>query len=272
MDKFSEALMKFSGSLVAQYETVFEHHGNAGDSRESAVNEYLLKVMPSHFGFSKGEMFDSVGANSGEVDLIIYDSVFSPIFSDGSGKILAPFESCFGAIECKSTLTTAELKDSVQKIEKYRSMKRAVKIANAAQLLPYVRVSAGPYMKIGASYNVPLFGVFAFDNKIALDTLLDLLKLDVAIDYIVVPGKFIYISRTSARPAPIGTNHMILETENAVAVWIMYLQTMLSGIKLIGIDTAGLLQRLTAEMPFRRKVFGPADRNKPTPSEEFDGQ
>lgn len=266
MDKFAEALMKFSGSLVAQYDTVFEHHGNAGDSRESAVSEYLRKVMPSNFGFSKGEMFDSAGANSGEVDLIIYDSVFSPIFSDGSGKILAPIESCFGAIECKSTLTTAELKDCVRKIEKYRSMKRAVKITNAAQLLPYVRVEAGPGMKIGESYNVPLFGVFAFDNKIALDTLLDMLKLDVAIDYIVVPGKVIYIARTSPQPALIGTNHVIAETENAVAVWVMYLQTMLSGVKLVGIDTHGLLQRLTAEMPVRRLVFGPADRNGSMPS------
>jgi hypothetical protein len=41
MDKFAEALMKFSGSLVAQYKTIFEHHGNAGDSRESAVTDFL---------------------------------------------------------------------------------------------------------------------------------------------------------------------------------------------------------------------------------------
>jgi hypothetical protein len=266
MDKFAEALMKFSGSLVAQYNTVFEHHGNAGDSREGAVNEYLRRVMPPRFGFAKGEMFDSAGTNSGEVDLIIYDSVFSPIFSDGSGKILAPFESCFGAIECKSTLTTTELKDCVRKIEKYRSMKRRVKISNAAQLLPYVRFEAGPGMKIGESYNVPLFGVFAFENKIALDTLLDMLKVDVAIDFIVVPGKFIYIARTSSQPPLLGTNHVIAETENAVAVWIMYLQAMLTGIQLIGIDTHTLLQRLTSEVPVRRLVLGPADRNEPTPS------
>jgi hypothetical protein len=222
--------------------------------------------MPSNFGFSKGEMFDSAGSNSGEVDLIIYDSVFSPVFSDGSGKILAPFESCFGAIECKSTLTTTELRDCVRKIEKYRSLKRSVKSSNAAQLLPYVRVCAGPGMKIDESYNVPLFGIFAFENKIALDTLLDMLKVDTAIDFIVVPGKFFYVARMSPHPPLLGTNHQIAETENSVAVWIMYLQAMLNAIKLVGIDTSTLLQRLTAEVPVRRLVFGPADRNTPTPS------
>jgi hypothetical protein len=255
MDKFSEALMKFSGSLVAQYHTVFEHHGNAGDSRESAVNEYLRKVMPSRFGFSNGEMFDAAGSNSGEVDLIIYDSVFSPVFSDGSGKILAPCESCFGAIECKSTLTTTELKDCIRKIEKYRSMKRRANLSNAAQLLPYVRFEGGVGMKIGESYNVPLFGIFAFENKIALDTLLDMLKDDVAIDFIVVPGKFIYIARMSPQPPVFGANHVIAETENAVAVWIMYLQAMLIGIGLVGIDTSALLTRLTADVPLRRLVL-----------------
>lgn len=265
MDKFADALMKFSGSLVAQYNTVFEHHGNAGDSRENAVRDYLRKVMPSNFGFSKGEMFDTAGNNSGEVDLIIYDSVFSPIFSDGSGKILTPFASCFGAIECKSTLTTAELRDCARKIEKYRLMKRSSKITNAAQLLPYVRIDAGAGMKIDESHNVPLFGIFAFDNKIAFDTLLDMLKLDVAIDYIVVPGKFFYLARTTPWLQQLGTNHVIAETENAVAVWIMYLQAMLSRIKLVGVDTSTLLERLTTGIPTHRLVFGPADRNKLKP-------
>jgi hypothetical protein len=256
LDRFSESLMRFSGSLVAQYDTIFEHRGNVGDSREKAINEYLRKVMPSRFGFSKGEMFDSAGRNSGEVDLIMYDPVFSPTFSDGSGKILAPFESCFGAIECKSTLTTTELSDCLRKIQKYRAMKRQTVISNAAQLSPYTSIVAGQAMTIGNSYNVPLLGVFAFENKIALDSLLEILKGDVAIDFIVVPGKFIYLGRMSSGPPVYGSDHIIAETQNSVAVWIMYLQTMLNEIRLVGVDTNALLRRLTAGLPLRRRLLG----------------
>lgn len=145
-------------------------------------------------------------------------------------------------------------------------MKRNSKISNAAQLLPYVRIDANPPMTIGESYNVPLFGVFAFDNKIAFDALLEMLKLDTAIDYIVVPGKFFYLARTTPWLQQLGTNHVIAETENAVAVWIMYLQAMLNRIKLVGVDTTTLLERLTTDIATHRLVFGPADRNKPTPS------
>ena len=80
--------------------------------------------ISSRIWLSKGEMFDSGGAVSGEVDILIYDTVYSTVFHDGSGKILAPVESCYGAIECKSTLTTGELEDCIRKIAKYRAMQR----------------------------------------------------------------------------------------------------------------------------------------------------
>ncbi|HEX8166655.1 MAG TPA: DUF6602 domain-containing protein [Beijerinckiaceae bacterium] len=247
MSKFAESVLQLSKTLVAQYDTIFDHRGNRGDSRESAVIQYLEKIFPRGFGFAKGEMFDSTGAVSGEVDIVIYDTVYSTVFHDGSGKILAPVESCYGAIECKSTLTTSELDDCIRKINKYRTMQRPEANTGQVFITPDFSLTGGQGILLKRTDNRPTFGIFAFECSISLDTLLNKMRFNNQIDYIIVPGKFCFIGYNyfSMDGRPIV--NFTVEGERSVAVWVLGLQILLRPIRLIGANKEAILTQIIRE-------------------------
>lgn len=234
----SSALNALSRSLVAQYDSIFAHSGDIGHSREKAVIEFLERVCPEGMGFSGGEMFDRAGATSGQVDIIVYDKVFSTVFADGSGKILAPIESTFGAIEVKSTLTTAELSDCIRKIRRYADLIRPEAPPNTLQVLPYQGINIGVGLNTsGVSRNRATYGVFAFKNCIAQDTLLRSLAECEALDYIVVPGEFIAIKNSKldyVRMPETDAQDVFARTASSVAIWAMILQIEVRKARLVG--------------------------------------
>ncbi|MHC2086527.1 DUF6602 domain-containing protein [Methylobacterium sp. CM6244] len=240
MSKYSETLGKLSKTLVAQSDTIFEHNGNRGDSRESAVIAYLYQVFPTAYGFAKGEIFDADGTNSGEVDVIIYDTVHSPVFRDTSNKLLCPNESSYGAIEVKSNLTKLELNNCQEKIARYRKLQRPQAPPNTRFITPYTPFSAGGALRIQSSDNSPIYGVFAYTNSIALDTILAELQENENIAFIVVPNEFIFIGIPWVFEGEIRRN-FIIRTPKSVAIWVLLLQACLTNTHLIGADVTQLL-------------------------------
>ncbi len=56
-----------------------------------------------------GEIFAGDGARSAQVDIVLYDAMFSTVLFRNGPEQLFPAESVFGSIEVKSNLTTEEL-------------------------------------------------------------------------------------------------------------------------------------------------------------------
>ena len=122
---YTSTLQKLSESLTMTYKnTIFNQAGNIGDTREKQVIDFLTKVMAHKYGFSSGEVFDEDDQNCGQVDVIIYDNLFSTVFTDGTGKIMAPVESTYGIISVKSKMGVKELDDAIEGIKKYDSLKK----------------------------------------------------------------------------------------------------------------------------------------------------
>lgn len=240
MSEYSDTLGKLSKTLIAKSDTMFKHNGNRGDSREVAVIDFLSQVFPNAYGFSKGEIFDSSGANSGEVDIIMYDTLHSPVFKDGSDKIYCPNESSYGAIEVKSNLTKAELKNCQMKVDKYWSLLRPQAPPNTRYITPYIPFGAGGALRVRSSDNIPTYGVFAYQSSIALETIEEELRDNKTIGFIVVPREFIFIGLTFQFGDKIMKNFLI-KTPNSIAIWILLLQTCLTTTNLIGTSVNGLL-------------------------------
>ena len=192
-------------------------------------------------------MFDSGGAVSGEVDILIYDTVYSTVFHDGSGKILAPVESCYGAIECKSTLTTGELEDCIRKIAKYRAMQRAEAKPSQVFITPDFSLTGGEGILLKRTDNRPTFGVFAFGSSISPDNLLKRMRSNNEIDYIVVPGKFCFIGYNNFSMNGRPLVNFTVEGERSVAVWVLGLQLLLRSVRLISADKEAILTQIMRE-------------------------
>lgn len=93
-----------------------DHPGLQGQIREIVVRELLRPVLPPTFGVGRGKIVDSFEGQSGEVDVVIYNSAVLPpfLYTDASSLGLFPFEACVYAIEVKSTMTAASWKQAAQ--------------------------------------------------------------------------------------------------------------------------------------------------------------
>ncbi|MGL5054956.1 MAG: DUF6602 domain-containing protein [Fusobacteriaceae bacterium] len=103
--------------------SVIRHQGIKGASNEELFKELLLKIIPSNYKIiTQSIIQDSYGNQSNEVDIIIYQDDFLPPFflSDTSGFI--PIECVKYAIEVKTTLTSEELKTTIDKFSNLNSL------------------------------------------------------------------------------------------------------------------------------------------------------
>lgn len=248
---YTATLQKLAQNLkIAYNNTIYFHSGNVGDTREKEVIDYLKKVMAHKYGFSSGEAFDENDANSGQVDVIIYDNLFSTVFSDGTDKIFAPVESTYGIVSVKSKMGTGELDNAIAGIQKFNNLKRPTIEQNTIQIMPDQALSfSGSLSMTGNSFQQNINCIFAFDTTVAEKTIIQKLKDSKCVDLLVVPEKFCILGRKRKEfllkeNDGVEMEYIIIRNENSIGVFILLLQIYLSSNRLKQRD----IQNLTIDI------------------------
>ena len=60
--------------------------------------------LPKSYAIGHGEVFSAGNDRSRQVDVIIHDGLFSPVFKTDDGGILVPCETVYGTAEVKTRL------------------------------------------------------------------------------------------------------------------------------------------------------------------------
>lgn len=175
---YYSALIK-SGKILEGY---FEqsknilHNGSKGTVRENIVNKVIRPFLPACYGLSGGEAFDSEGNTSKQLDLVVYDSVFSYIIPYIDNYIQFPGESIYGNIEIKSFLNKDELMKAIDNIKSMKSLKREGTHSWTVTPLVSIKINGLP----DNTDRNPYFGIiFAYDSVEALTVLNYLENLDI---------------------------------------------------------------------------------------------
>lgn len=175
---YYSALIK-SGKILEGY---FEqsknilHNGSKGTVRENIVNKVIRPFLPACYGLSGGEAFDSEGNTSKQLDLVVYDSVFSYIIPYIDNYIQFPCESIYGNIEIKSFLNKDELMKAIDNIKSMKSLKREGTHSWTVTPLVSIKINGLP----DNTDRNPYFGIiFAYDSVEALTVLNYLENLDI---------------------------------------------------------------------------------------------
>lgn len=93
---------------------------NLGDNRENFVNNFLKNSLPAKLIVRSGEIWDSLGFKTGQIDtLIIRDDAPSLDFGDKNSYLA---EGVFGVIEVKSNLTSEKLEEAAGNLEKVKKL------------------------------------------------------------------------------------------------------------------------------------------------------
>ena len=97
-----------------------------GTAIETPARRRLEQVIPRGIAVGSGCVIDSYGNCSKQQDVVLYERDICPVFSvnDTPESTYYPCEGVLGVIEVKSSLDTASLRDSFEKIESVRRLRR----------------------------------------------------------------------------------------------------------------------------------------------------
>jgi hypothetical protein len=104
---------------------VFTHSGDKGEFREHIIERFLRPFLPKCYGLGSGQVFAQDGSVSDQVDIVLYDDVFSNVLFSDAANSLFPCESVYGTVEVKSVLSTEELERSIANIASVKRLQRA---------------------------------------------------------------------------------------------------------------------------------------------------
>lgn len=149
MVKLLEALRMSAEQVKLEVDRsgLFEHRGDRGEYRERIVQEFLRPYLPECYGLGRGEVFSANGDSSRQIDIVIYDAIFSSVLMKNENNQLFPCESVFGSIEVKTELTGKTLEQGVENIVSLKKLDREA--SDMLDILPFRRINVGE----GLTYN-----------------------------------------------------------------------------------------------------------------------
>jgi hypothetical protein len=145
---------------------LLSHCGDRGEFRERIIEEFLRPYLPRCYGVGSGEVFSVDGASSRQLDIVLFDTVFSNVLFRDKQNSLFPCESVYGVIEVKSNLTSGELDSAIQNISSLKRLRREA--TDMLDILPLRRLKVGPGLGYSRTKRNPYMGViFAYDGLLA---------------------------------------------------------------------------------------------------------
>lgn len=117
---------KFSAkiaTLKAEFENNKDvvHQGVKGGLNESELSDLIRDVIPKRYKLAKGVIENSRGEQSNETDVLIYDDEILPSYMKNE-LTFVPVEAVKYNFEVKSTLNATELKTTLAKFARFKSI------------------------------------------------------------------------------------------------------------------------------------------------------
>jgi len=245
---------------------LFAHMGDRGSYREMIIRDFLRPFLPDCYGLSTGEVFSTDGMQSAQVDVVVYDAVFSAVLFKNGPLQLFPAESVFGAVEVKSDLTSTELERACENSRRLKALQRQA--TDMLDFTPLVRLNVGSQFTTGETLPRNPYVTFAFgfrgpsaettalslNNKLASEPAGKLLLPDFV--FVSDPGYMVVrISGTLetswrfALPGQEYTKYVFLNVgADALPLFFLALNVCLGQIRLRAVNYVGLWTALVQQI------------------------
>jgi hypothetical protein len=116
---------------------ILDHPLAKGLATEENWQAMLGEYLPNRYCVSKAFVIDSDGAQSQEIDLVVYDRQYSPFLFKQDGAIFIPAESVYAVFEVKQALSAVTVKYACEKAASVRALRRtSVGITHAGGTYP----------------------------------------------------------------------------------------------------------------------------------------
>jgi len=118
---------------LSSHAGILKHKGNLGTAREGFINNFLKDNLAEYINYNDGEIFDSKGNRSGQIDIVLHP-ISSPKLNIHKTTNLFPIETVLAVIEVKSDLNSIYgLLESCKKLKSLKNINR-----NDMWSIPYI--------------------------------------------------------------------------------------------------------------------------------------
>lgn len=158
-----DAIKAAAPKLEAEYNMskIVQHAASKGALREFLLKEVIRPFLPKRYGLCNGECFDAHNSVSKQLDVIVYDDLFSYAIPMGD-YFMMPFESAYGEIEVKSMLNKEAFFQSIENIASFKSLKKETPAE--CQILPNLELEINGVTWNKSGFTKPFGVVFAYDS------------------------------------------------------------------------------------------------------------
>lgn len=114
-------------SLITQLETgrdLATHPSDLGDDSELKWLAFLQTHLPRRYRAEKAKVIDHKGQVSEQIDIVIFDALYSPVWAAERGVTYVPAEAVYAVIEVKQDMTAGHLAYAAKKVESVRRLER----------------------------------------------------------------------------------------------------------------------------------------------------
>ncbi len=188
------------------------HSVDTGSNREKILIDFLNRHLPNKFQAVKGgKIFDSDGASTKQVDIIVYDNEIPRFASQENTLYLA--EGVSSAIEVKSVLDINKLREGLENLKSIKSIQKRMNIS----------------MSVGNIRRDIYCGIFSYKTTLKMDKIMSELRDNEFADFIMVNNKFLLLKNdgTWLEPLPDGSTKKIDEHyiifENSMILYKLFL-------------------------------------------------
>lgn len=209
---------------LTEARTKLSHSGDRGDVNEAAVREFLREHLPPKYRVGQGEVIDYYGRISRQVDVVVADDE-QPFRVDDAVRLMI-IEGVTAAAEVKTTLTTTELRDCIEKGRQFKTLE-AIPGKSTMLAAPQIHEKK-PNSDIPRFYQHRPFFVFAYEGAISSGKLMEIIseeervsESDVvpALDAVCILDKGFAVNVWDGNGA---LSYFSIETQEMMTGWIWF--------------------------------------------------
>jgi len=142
---FRRAQQEMAAQLCAARQ--IEHAPTAGAASEHRWRQLLAHYLPQRYHAAPAFVVDSRGRRSRQVDLVVFDSFYTPPLFPHELGLHVPAESVYAVFEIKTVLSRASIREAIAIAATVRDLHRtSVPVNSAGRIRPHIplpRILAG---------------------------------------------------------------------------------------------------------------------------------
>ncbi len=176
LEKFFESVSKNLENEFENMASLISHRGEAGEGREDVLKKILRKHIPKRYGVDSGFVFDAFGNDSKQMDIIIYEANYTPVFEIVGEKRYFPCETVVAVGQVRTNIgSRKKLADCLDNIKSAKKLDRSNNRTNELITGPGISLR-GMKFDPEQEFRDQIFGFIFCSSSISSDLIISEMK------------------------------------------------------------------------------------------------